>query len=237
MVFEPSTHAPPHHNLIPTYAADILRVSAGDYFAKEVLLGGAANSDVDGFFTDDPGGYGQEHPSVQSAVQLSDAEIGALQAGTQQAWAQGLELLTAAGKYIAQAYRITPPFNSTDPQACASWMRAQCAVPANESTLVFNPANGPAAQANMSLAAFLVARGPFSYIGGQQDHTYKTGIDGGNWSDPTFRIYRLATGKPTGACTESSMGVFTRSWSKGKATVDCATAKGALEFGMPPEQW
>ena len=193
-----------------------------DYFAKEVLLAGAASKDVDGFFTDDPGGFGQEHPSVQAWVQLTPAEVTALQRGTQQAWMQGLALLAKAKKYIAQAYRITPPFVPSPTTACASWMRSQCAVPANESTLVFPPAKG-----NLSMAAFLVARGPFAYIGAS-----KATIENGTSSDPLFLLHRYDTGEPTGACTEAKKGVFSRAWSKGKAIVDCTTATGTLDFKL-----
>jgi len=146
---------------------DFRNVDAQDYWAREVGLGGVSNPWVDGMFTDDPGGYGQEHPSVQSATQLSPNEIADLQRGTQAAWTNALALLTAAKKYIVQAYRIPPPFPSEDPAACASWMRQQCRVPANESTLVYGLGvpSGISAAVNMSIAAFLVVRGPYSYIG------------------------------------------------------------------------
>ena len=142
--------------------------------------------------------------------------------GTQQAWMQGLALLAKAKKYIAQAYRITPPFVPSPTTACASWMRSQCAVPANESTLVFPPAKD-----NMSMAAFLVARGPFAYIGAS-----KATIENGTSSDPLFLLHRHDTGEPTGACTEAKKGVFSRAWSKGKAIVDCTTATGTLDFKL-----
>ena len=139
----------------------------------------------------------------------------------------GLALLTAAKKYIAQAYRITLPFDSAHPASCTSWMRAQCAVPANESTLVFPPATGSMAAAKMSIASFLVARGPYAYLGAQ----YSV-IEAGNWSDPLFRLHRLDTGKPTGPCSEARQGVFSRVWTKGMASVDCTTATATLDFQM-----
>jgi|EP01046_Picozoa_sp_COSAG06_P012845 hypothetical protein len=120
---------------------DFRNTDAQDYWAEKVCLQGAEDSSVSGMFTDDPSGYGAEHPAVQSAVQLSDAEIASLQAGTQQAWMKALLLLTKAKKYIPQAYRTTPPFifNATDAgvASCSAWMRQQCALPANESTQVY----------------------------------------------------------------------------------------------------
>ena len=149
---------------------DFRNTDAQDYWAETVCLAGAMqSSDVDGMFTDDPGGYGQEHPAVQSAVQLSDTEIAALQVGTQQSWTKALALLTKAKKYIPQAYRTTPPFayNTTAAgvASCTAWMRHQCAVPANESTQVYPQAYPTVEVARMMIGAFLVSRGPFSYLG------------------------------------------------------------------------
>ena len=90
-----------------------------DYWAQSVAVGAVQNEFVDGIFTDDPAGYGQEHPSIrqrstnacvaswfplshrswstcfgsESAVQLTPAEITALQVGTQRAWSKALRLL------------------------------------------------------------------------------------------------------------------------------------------------
>ena len=142
-------------------------------------------------------------------MQLTADEILALQLGTQQAWTKALALVTKAKKYFPQAYRTTPPFvyNSTAAGAasCAGWMRRQCAVPGNESTQTFPPAQGPLPAAEMAIAAFLVARGPHSYLSAPA-----ATINRGDWSDPIFRLHRLDTGKPTGACTETKPGVFSR---------------------------
>ena len=112
-----------------------------------------------------------------------------------------------------------------------------CAVPANESTLVFQGVpgwltpSGTLAAANVSVAAFLVARGPHSYIEAPMET-----INRGDPADPFFKLYRLDTGRPTGACVEPSHGVFTREWSGGRASVDCAAATAKLDFGLLPVQ-
>ena len=77
------------------------------YWVK-VVTAGTQSPYVDGVFTDDPGGFGQEHPSVQSAVQLSNDEIAELQLGTQRAWTKALQLLTDTNKYIAQVCLLFP---------------------------------------------------------------------------------------------------------------------------------
>ena len=103
---------------------DFRNTDAQDYWAEKVCLEGAADSSVDGMFTDDPGGYGAEHPAVQSAVQLSGEEIASLQAGTQKSWIKALGLLTKAKKYIPQAYRLTKPFSFNTTGAVRSeWFR------------------------------------------------------------------------------------------------------------------
>ena len=138
---------------------DFRNTDAQDYWAEKVCLEGAMHPDVDGMFTDDPGGYGQEHGAVQSAVQLSDDEIVALQLGTQRSWMKALALLTKAKKYIPQAYRTTPPFlfNATEAgvASCTAWMQHQCATPANESTQTYPQATGSIDTAKMAVAAFL----------------------------------------------------------------------------------
>ena len=210
---------------------DFRNTDAQDYFAETVVLAGVSHDAVDGTFTDDPGGYGQEHPAVQAMVQLTQGEIADLQRGTQRAWTKALALATKAGRYFPQAYRLTPPFefNTTAPgiASCTSWMRRQCGTPANESTQVYPQAAGALSAARMAIGAFLVSRGPYSYLGAP----YAT-INQGDWSDPVFQLHRLDTGEPKGACTEAPIGVFSRVWSRGNAAVDCTTATATLEFKM-----
>ena len=205
-----------------------------DYFAEKVMLEGMLYDEVDGTFTDDPGGYGQEHPAIQSVVQLTDDEIKDLQLGTQRAWMKSLALLTKAKKYIPQAYRTTPPFvfNTTAAGvvSCTDFMRTQCAVPANESTQVYSENVGSIDDARVVVAAFLVSRGPFSYIGVMPER-----INPGDATDPWFMLHRLDTGRPTGDCTEASAGIFHRAWSGGNAVVDCTTASAKLDFKMLDE--
>ena len=52
------------------------------------------------------------------------------------------------------------------------------------------------------------------------------------FSDPFFKLYRLDTGTPTGACTEQKHGVFLREWSGGRASSPFA-AHGCLVLSCP----
>lgn len=221
-----------------------------EYFARNVCLAAATgnsnssdeNKYVDGMFTDDTGGIGQEHVAVISAVDLTDHDISNLQLRTQQSWMKALSLLTSAGKYIPQAYRTTRPLNinatKAGATACTQWMRTQCAVPANESTQTYPPVEvgeGPEALeiAKVIVAAFLVSRGPYSYLSAPFQL-----INDANWQDQFFLLHRLDTGLSVGECQEGvdGDGIFFRRWSKGTATVNCTAGRAILNFSSlePP---
>ena len=76
----------------------------------------------------------------------------------------------------------------------------------------------------MDLASFLVARGPYSWLGyGWMgcgcgwEHEGKMPCDIYQRPDAIDKDY----GKPTGLCKEGKAGVFTREWTKSTITVDC----------------
>ena len=167
-----------------------------------------------------------EHPQVQSAVQLTSSEITALQKGTQRAWWKAFDLLRAKQKYIIQAYRAGPP--AGPPKAgCADWMRHQCSRLSNESAVIYG---GPSATnlqaANLTIAAFLVSRGPYSLINADAAI-----IEGRDKYNPAYAIFQLDVGLPLEDCVEVAAAVFSRRWSKGNATVDC-NAEGGNGVGF-----
>jgi len=192
-----------------------------------VALGAVSGDAVDGIFVDDPAGYGQEHPSIQTAVQLTATEIAALQLGTQTAYNKAFQLFLPAKKYFWNAMRDVPAGPGMDPAACMSWMRTQCTRPANESAVLYPPPSVKSlSDAKLSLAAFLVTRGAHSYISANQ-----ATIENQDTSDPFYAMFQLDVGEPEGGCTESVDGVFSRSWSRGHAMVNCThAATGTLEF-------
>lgn len=182
-----------------------------------------------GIFVDDPAGYGQEHPQIQSAVQLSPSDIVALQAGTQAAYSRALAVLIPKGKYFWNAFRGVPAGPSaSDTASCVSWMRTQCGRAANESAVMYAPPSATnLSAANLSIAAFLVTRGAHSYIGADSNT-----IQGQDHSNPFYRLFQLPVGKPTGSCMEAGGATFTRNWTGGTAAVDCSGAPvGILKFG------
>lgn len=77
-----------------------------------------------------------------------------------------------------------------------------------------------AGNANQSVAAFLITRPPYAYLG------YGWESDDKQWSD----LFYLQAGVPQGLCAEAPAGVFSRVWSEGTATLDCNTYTASLPF-------
>ena len=82
---------------------DFRNASTVEFWVTKLALGavtGLAADAVDGLFVDDPAGFGQEHTQMQSAVQLTPAEISDVQIGTQKAYTQALRLFIPRQKYF-----------------------------------------------------------------------------------------------------------------------------------------
>ena len=80
---------------------------------------------------------------------------------------------------------------------------------------------------NETVAAFLIARGPYAFIGGRglrDSHE-------GDWHP----LFGLDVGRPIGLCAETSQNTFERRWSRGDVSFDCNTYTASLEFEMLPE--
>ena len=76
-----------------------------------------------------------------------------------------------------------------------------------------------AANANQSLAAFLVVRPPAAFLGWGW---YSNDAD---WSE----LFLLQPGEPAGLCAEGPPGVFARAWSKVTVELDCATLTARVD--------
>jgi hypothetical protein len=79
---------------------------------------------------------------------------------------------------------------------------------------------------NISMAAFLITRGPIAFIGSSNNESSLRGAQDGVWSD----IFLLDAGEPTGLCREGPSGVFSRPWSKGTAKLNCNRWKAEVQF-------
>jgi hypothetical protein len=82
---------------------------------------------------------------------------------------------------------------------------------------------------NHTLAAFLVTRPPFGYIGAGWLYCDSVGSPSKHLRDP---LWNLNTGTPLEGCMEHAPGVFSRRWSGGLASLDCNTGDTLLDFAM-----
>lgn len=99
--------------------------------------------------------------------------------------------------------------------ACASKMRAACKQGANPRLVSMDPTD-------QGVAAFLIARGKHWWMGSGW-----AGCSDAAAPDP---VKDLDPGTPTSVCTEAMPGVFSRTYTKGKASLDCNTFAATLEF-------
>lgn len=162
-------------------------------------------------------------------VQLSPTDMELYYTGIQTAWSRALQLLRENKKYIFQAYQ--GPLNAVGPGVvgnpsssnvteCAAWLRLACAKRDNESARVYSaPSTTDMHDANMSIATFLIARGPHSMISADPSVIED---QRGNRSNPFYNLFYLDVGTPLEHCVESPRGMFSRRWSNGKASIDCS---------------
>jgi hypothetical protein len=185
-----------------------------------VLNGTVGDAVFDGTFTDDEIGFPVEHESAPAAMGMNASAVADVRHWAQVTSGVVIAALHGAGKYAFQAF-----FNGTfdggnvgpAPTAatCAPFMREYC--DARFQNVSFTMRLDTAA-VNVTLAAFLVTRGPIAYVG----FGWASGQE--TWR-PEFL---WDVGVPRGLCAEVAPGVFSRAWTHGNATVDCNTWTGTV---------
>ena len=228
---------------------DFRNTDAAQYFISSIAAVLASDPAVDGTFTDDvtgvspflfspsillpclpcpnsslssrrPAGVPEEHPAVQANINMTNAELASLQWATQAASSALIETLVAQGKYNWQAFGAEDGVQG-GPSAgsCAAWMAARCGAAMQGRPLTVQMDNSPA-NANQTIAAFLIARPPYAYVGWGWES------DDAEWND----LFYLQAGEPLGLCAEPAPGVFERAWSGGVAQLDCNKWEATLPF-------
>jgi hypothetical protein len=199
------------------YFWDFTIAEAAAFFINAVL---APLNDpaVDGSFSDDVTGVPAEHDAVQGRINMTSAQLAALQYATQATSMDLIETLSLAGKYNWQAFGAQDGVNAgPNKGSCASWMREYC-DPAYQGRPMMMGMDDHAV--NQTVAAFLVSRPPHGYLG------YGWESDDRAWND----IFLLQAGTPTGLCEERPAGIFTRAWTAGTALLDCNQWTADLPF-------
>lgn len=183
---------------------------AASYYISSVLAS-INYPETDGSFTDDVTGIPAEHPNAPAGTGLTPAGVAAMQLATSVANQQLIDAAVAAGKYIWAAFGDQDGVGS-GPTAgnCAAWMSSRC-TPAWQTRATTQELD--VANVNQSIAAFLVTRPPIGFIG------FGWESDQRNWR-PEF-LWQV--GEPQGECFQASPTLFTRAWSYGNASLDCAS--------------
>lgn len=191
------------------YFWDFRVPQSANYYIASVLNTTTSTPYVDGTFTDDVTGLPAEHGSAPHNMNLSAAEVNAIQYYTSVANQKLIDAAVAAGKYVWAAFGNQDGVGSGPSKAsCASWMRARCGASYQNTAITqqFDTNN-----VNQSIASFLVTRPPIAFLG------FGWESDMRDWR-PEF-LWQV--GEPQGACVEGPAGVFSRPWSYGTAKVDC----------------
>lgn len=224
--------------LLSQWFIDWRNVDAAAYFV-EAIVNSTFLDGVDATFTDDLTGAGAEHPEVQAATGLSDAELQKLKFATQQSENYLATVLAVNGKFCwdcvggedgpehsSYSMNQVPPPNNT--AGCVAWFQHYC-KPEMQGRGMFmdwacptagNKPCGIDRRREQTLAAFLITRGPYAFIGSR------------NLRDASWHpLFATDVGEPVGLCYESAPNVFARNWTKGVAKLDCNTYQAELSFG------
>lgn len=193
------------------YFWDFRNSSAASYYVSSVMSTLTSSAAVDGTFTDDVTGFPAEHEHGPANINMSAADVAAVDAATSVANQALITAAVAAGKYVWQAFGNQDGVGSGPSKGdCGAWVSQRCndAWQGRAVTQVFDAGN-----VNQSIASFLVTRPPIAFLG------YGWESDQRNWH-PAF-LYDV--GAPLSGCYNiPGTQTFTRAWSYGNATIDCA---------------
>lgn len=226
---------PPHRPVIGPqmreYYIDWRNPEAAAYFVDAIVNTTMAPG-VDATFTDDSWGLPAEHPTVPGMLNMTKEEVKRLQFATEAAEQYLVTKLAVQGKFCFDCVGgVVSPLTDNwgrnqrppprDSQGCTAWFRHYC-KPEMQGRGMFMSWDtfNVTGTRKQSVAAFLVARPPYAYIGGYD-------VRGDEDWNPLFG---LDVGEPTSLCYEPTPGVFRRNWTKGVAELDCNTYAASLPF-------
>ena len=200
---------------------DWRNADAAHYFVG-AIVNATLQPGVDLTFTDDRDGIPVEHPALPGILNMSTAEVSAVQFATQAAGQFLATTLAANGRTCwdcLSGYNLgVRPTQAT----CAAVMRQLC-DPGMQGRTMFMSTGGAFADANQTIASFLITRPPIAFVGDR----FPTDA---SWSP----LFSLDVGEPAdGAlCVEAPAGVFSRAWTKGTPQLDCNAWTAQLPFGV-----
>lgn len=214
-------------NGCPQYFTNFSEPDAVEYFLGVSEQGefGTSSPYVDGTFLDDSQAIPQEHPDSPHNMGLTALQLAKLQNDTYRYADLVISTLASKGKYVWQGFNnadcgdpdgVMPGPNSGD---CGSVMDKICDPSWQDIPMTMQWDTNNREQ---TLAAFLIGRGPYAYVG--------YGWNGGplpNW-DSMWDMYDVGT--PSNLCTQVSPGIYARNYTNGFAQLDCNTWTATLSF-------
>jgi hypothetical protein len=173
----------------------------------------------EGFCDHSPiGGATEEDLFCTADMGLTQADTTALKAAHDLTMELIADAVTAAGGFYWQGFQQTSLPAPGDADACVAWFE----VPRQDVAYVhqlFNATQRPLPAVAEDLAAFLIARGAYAWIG--------SGWVGCITDYPFPDEWTVDYGVPVAPFTRAGH-VFTREWSKATATFDCDAWKGTV---------
>jgi hypothetical protein len=127
-----------------------------------------------------------------------------------------IDQAVAAGKYVWAAFGNQDGVGGgPSASSCQSWMADRCtaAYQGRAITQELDTKN-----VNQSIASFLITRPPIAFIG------FGWESDMRDWRSE----FLWQVGEPSNLCSETSPGVFQRSWTYGNVTLDCNSYTAAI---------
>ena len=235
-----------------------------DFIVNEILLGplGMGSGVISGFFLDDfwcanlVNGTGACTDPVQGPTEidahsqadmgLTDADVADITRGWLAGFTAAQAALERAGGYTWSRIpgqdnaNAQPVMAGPDAASCTSLLRRACspASPWRAAPLLFGMHMGADGQtppfATADVAAFLLARGPWAWMGaGVWGMSWPTGLTWNASNTPVSRPPQLDAdyGEPVGGapCAETApgSGIFTRQYTRASVRVDCANYAAA----------
>jgi len=186
---------------------------------------------VDGTFLDDSQAIPQEHPNAPANAGLSALQLLLLQNASFEFFNTAVAQLAASGAYIWQGFnglqQGDPDGVGISPTAatCQAYMELVCDPLWQSVPRTMDWPHSSQADKLPVLAAFLVSRGPYAFIGSGWFGGGSIGLP--PW-DTMWDAYDV--GEPTGLCSQAEPGVFSRTWTRGTSALNCNTWTAELNF-------
>ncbi len=211
-----------HEDLGTTFAWNYSNPAAADYVIESTMAD-LMHPEIDGTYIDDgPYGFPLEKPTAVRDLGMSIAELSAYQEAAVGTYYRLMTRMIAAGKYSYQELGWYSGSAEITRSGCVQFMRSRCALSSQNHTLMMHARSAPGSSEvlNQTVAAFLIARSPISFIGFGWPSADNV------WSD----TFLLQPGEPVGLCVEERLGVFSRQWTKGTVELDCGKWEAKLPF-------